>query len=171
MARWKVTGRFGAPVRRTRRRKSQKMDFQELWDSCAQNTTSEISKSALSRIMELMCAEQDVGNLKKCTFRKSRTPVRRTKRRKSQQMYFQNIWDSRSQSKPSEISNNALSEILGLWLAERQVGNLNKYTFKISGTLVCRTTPRKSQNMHLHKLRGSNSQNKTSNNSKQTRTS
>ena len=34
----------GTPVRRTKRRKSQKMDFQEFWDSCAQNKTSEIPK-------------------------------------------------------------------------------------------------------------------------------
>ena len=35
-------------MRRTRRRKSQKIDFQEFWDSCAQNKTSKVSKTALS---------------------------------------------------------------------------------------------------------------------------
>ena len=34
----------GTPLRRTRRRKSPNMDFQEFWDSCAQNKASEISK-------------------------------------------------------------------------------------------------------------------------------
>ena len=42
-----------------------KMDFQEFWDSCAQNKTSEISTNALSGILGLLCAEQDVGNLKR----------------------------------------------------------------------------------------------------------
>ena len=40
-----------------------KTDFQEFWDSCSQNKTSEISKTTLSGIMRLLCAEQDVGNL------------------------------------------------------------------------------------------------------------
>ena len=83
------------------------VNVQEFWDSCAQNKTSEISKNALSRIPGLLCAEQDVGNLnkmyfqelwdscaqnttseilKKCTFRNSETPVRRTNRRQSQKM-------------------------------------------------------------------------------------
>ena len=53
----------GTPGRRTQHRKSQKMHFQEFWDSCTQNKTSEISNS--------------------CTFRNSWTPVRRTERRKS----------------------------------------------------------------------------------------
>ena len=82
---------------------SQKSDFQEFWDSCAQNKTSEISKSRLSGILGLLCAEQDVGNLKKCTFRSSGTPVRRTRRRKSQKMHFQEFWDSWAQNKTSEI--------------------------------------------------------------------
>ena len=115
----------GTPVRRTRRRKSPKMDFQEFWDSCAQNKTSEISKrdlsritgllsaeknvgnlkqNALSRTLGLPCAEQTVGNLKKMSFRNSGTPVRRTKRRKSQNMHFREPWDSCAQNKPSEVS-------------------------------------------------------------------
>ena len=41
--------------------------------------------TALSRILGLLCAEEDVGNLKKCNFRNlGTTPVRRTRRRKSQ---------------------------------------------------------------------------------------
>ena len=88
----------------------QKNDFQEFWDPCAQSKTSEISKNALSGIMGLLCAEQDVGNLKKCTSRNYGTPGRRTKRQKSQQMYFQNFWDSWAQNKTSEISNNAFQE-------------------------------------------------------------
>ena len=100
----------GTPVRRTKRRKSQKkIHFQVIWDSCAQNKTSEISKNglsgvlgllcaeqsvgnlkkqsvgnlknALSGILGLLCAEQDVGNLKKCTFKNSGTPVRTTRSR------------------------------------------------------------------------------------------
>ena len=69
-------------------RKSQKMHFQEFWDSWSQNKTSEISKNALSVILGLLRAEQDVGNLKNCTFRNSGTPVCRTRRRKSQKVNF-----------------------------------------------------------------------------------
>ena len=94
----------GTPGRRTRRRKSQKMHFPEFWDSCAQNKTSEISTNALSGIMGLLGAEQDVGNLK--------------------QMHFQEIWESCAQNKPSEISKNGLSRIMGLPCAEQNVGNL-----------------------------------------------
>ena len=53
----------GTPVRRTRRRKSKNMDFQEFWDSCAQNKTSEISKNGLPRILGLLCVEQDARTL------------------------------------------------------------------------------------------------------------
>ena len=50
----------GTPVRRTRRQKYQKLHLQEVWDSCAQKRTSEISKNVLSGIMGLLCAEQSV---------------------------------------------------------------------------------------------------------------
>ena len=53
-------------MRRTRRRKSQ--------------------KHVLSGMLGLLCAGQDVGNVKKCTFRNSGTPVRRTRRQKSQKI-------------------------------------------------------------------------------------
>ena len=78
------------------------MHFQEFWDSCAQNKTSEISKNALSGSLGLLGAEQDVGNLKNYTSRNSATPVRRLKRRKSQKMHVQDFWDSRAQNKTSE---------------------------------------------------------------------
>ena len=71
----------GTPVRSTRRRKSQKMHFQEFWDSCAQNKASEISK--------------------KMTFRDSGTPVRRTRRRKYRKCIFRNS----GTHKTSEILN------------------------------------------------------------------
>ena len=116
-------------MRRTRRRTSQKMHLQEFWDSCAQNETSEISKSGCSGFQGLLCAEQDVGNLKKWTFRNYGTPVRRTRRRKFQKWTFrisgspvrrtrrrksekidcQEVWDSCAQNKTSEISKTALS--------------------------------------------------------------
>ena len=158
------------------------MDFQELWDSCAQSKASEISENALSRILRLLCAEQDVGNLKKCTFRNSGTPVRRTRGRKSQQMHLREFWDSCAQNKTSEIStmhfqefcnscaqnktseisNNGLSGILGLLCAEQDVGNLKNCTFWNSGTPVRSTERRKSQTLHFQEFRDSCSQNKTS---------
>ena len=80
------------------------MHFQEFWDSCAQNKTSEIQKNGLVGMVGLLCAEQDVGNLSKRTFKNSGTPVRRTTRRKSQHLHFQEFWDSCAQNKTSEIS-------------------------------------------------------------------
>ena len=88
------------------------MHVQEFWDSCAQNKTSEISK--------------------KCTSRNSGTPVRRTRRRKSQKMNFQDFLDSCAQNKTSEIPTNGLSGFVGLLCAEQNVINLKKCTFRNS---------------------------------------
>ena len=60
--------------------------------------------------MGLLCAEQNVGHLKKRTFKNSGTPARSTRRRKSQKMHFQEFWDSCAQNNTSEISTNALSD-------------------------------------------------------------
>ena len=133
----------GTPLRRTKRRKSPKMDFQEFWDSCAQNKTSEIPKNGLSGILELLCAELDVGNLKKCTSRISGTPVRRTRRQQSQKMHCQDFWNSCAQNKTSDISKIALSGFPGLLCAEQDVRNLNNCTFWNYGTPVRRTKRRK----------------------------
>ena len=86
------------------------MDFEKFWDYCAQNKMSEISKNALSGILGLLCAEQDVGNTK---------------------MDFQEFC---RQNKASEVSKNALPGILGLLCAEQDVGNLKKCIFRNSGT-------------------------------------
>ena len=118
---------------------------------CA-DKTSEISKNVLSGILVLLCAEQNVGNLKNCTFWNSGTPVRRTRRRKSQKMHFQELWDSCAQNNTSEISKNALSGILGLLCAEQSVGNFKQWTFRDSGTPARRTRRRKSQKMHFQEF-------------------
>ena len=133
---------YGILVRSTQLRKSQETHFQELWDSCAQ--------------------EKNVGNIKICTFRKYGIPVRRTKRQKSQKMDFQDFWDSCALNKTSYISNNALSEILGLLCAEQNVGNLKNYTFRNSGTPVRRTRRRKYKKMNFHELWDSCAQNHAS---------
>ena len=71
-----------------------------MWDSWTQNNTSGISTKCLSEFMGLLRAGQAVGNLNKtCTFRNCGTTVRKTKRRKYQDMHFQNFWDSCAQSK------------------------------------------------------------------------
>ena len=80
----------GNPVRRAKRQKCQTMHFQDFWGSCAQNKTSEIPKNARSGILGLLCAEQNVRNLNKCTLRNSGTPVRKTRRRKYQKLAFRN---------------------------------------------------------------------------------
>ena len=129
----------GTPVRRTNRWKYQKMNFPDFWDSCAQNQTSEISKNALPGILGLLCAEQDVGNLKQCTFRNCGTPARRTKRRKSQKMDAQEFCGACALNKPSEISKNEPSTNLGLLCADQNVGHLKKMTFRNSGTPARRT--------------------------------
>ena len=69
------------------------MHFQEFWDSCAQNKTSEISKTTLPGILLLLRADQNVGNLKNA---------------------LQDFYDSSAQTKTSEISKIALSGVLGL---------------------------------------------------------
>ena len=113
-------------MRRTRRRKSQKMDFQEFWDSCAQNRTSEISKTALSGILGLLCAEQDVGNLKNCTVRHSGTPVRRTRRRNLKKRTFRNSGTPLRRTRRRKSQKHALSGFLGLLCAEQDVGYLKQ---------------------------------------------
>ena len=149
-------------MRRTKLRQSQKMHFQDFWDSCAQNKASEISNHGRSGILGHLCAEQHVGNLKKCTFRNSGTPVRRTKRCTYQNMHLQEFWDSCARNKASEISKNGLSRILGLLCAEQDVGNLKKCTSRNSGTPVRRTRRRKSRKMYFQTLWDSGSQNNTS---------
>ena len=79
--------------------------FPEIWlCRCIQRQQSQ--QNALSEFLGVLSAEQDVGNLKSCTFRNSGTPVRRTERRKSQK--------------------HTLSGILGHLCAEQNVGNLKK---------------------------------------------
>ena len=139
----------GTLARRTRHHKSRKMHFQKLWDSHAQN--------------------KNVGDIKHCTFRIIGTPVRRTKRRKYQQLHFQKFrdscaqsktsgislnafqkfWNAGSQNKTSEISKHVLSESMGLWLAEQNVGNFETCTLINSETRVRSTNRRKSQKMNL----------------------
>ena len=111
----------GTPARRTKRQKSQHM--------------------SLSQFMELQFDEEHVGNFETCACIILGSLIRRTTRRKVQtNMRFQNLWDSGLQNKTSEISTNALPEFLGLQLEEQNVGNLNKCTFRHSGTPVRRTT-------------------------------
>ena len=117
------------------------------FDSCAQSETSEISTHAISEILGLLCAEQNVeisntalsnmmgllcaeqiaGNLKHCTFTNYGTLARRAKNVGKFETAFQKLWDSGSHNNTSEnIENNALSEFQGLWFAEQNVRNLKK---------------------------------------------
>ena len=140
------------------------MHVHKFWDFNSQSKTSEISN--------------------KRAFRISGTLVRRTKLRKSQPMHFQKLWDSGSQNKAWELSKNTLSEIRGLWFAEQHVGTLTNELSEYlglrlaeqnvgnkkertcasisSGTPIRRTKRRKSQQIHVHKLFDSGSQNNTS---------
>ena len=126
--------------------------------------------------MGLWFAEQNIEHIQTCIFTNYGTPLRRTKRRKSQTMHFQRFWDSSSQINTSYISTRPLSGILGLLCAEQNVGNLNnklihvhkfgdsdsqnktskiqKCTFRNYGTLVRRTTHRKSKENTLSDILG-----------------
>ena len=158
----------GTPVRRTRRRTSRKMHFQEFWESCVQNKTSEIRKrtfknsgtpvrrtkkkteisnNGLSGFPGHLCAGQIVGNLNKWTFMISGTPVRWTKRRTSQKMYFQNFWDFCAQNKTSEISKTCTFRKSGTPVRRARLRISKKRTCRIYGTPVRRTKRRKSQKM------------------------
>ena len=113
------------------------------WPAVRRRQRRKFQKNALSEIMGLLCVEQNVRNIEKCTFRYSGTPVRRTRRRRSQKMHFREFWDSCAQNRTSEISKNALPIILGLLCAEQDVGNLNNYTSRNSATPVHRPKRRK----------------------------
>ena len=56
---------------------------------CAEQDVGNL-KDALSEILELLCAEQNVGHLKQRKFDNFGTPVRRTKRRESKQTLSRN---------------------------------------------------------------------------------
>ena len=139
---------------------------------------------ALVGILGLLCAERSVGNLIKWTYRNAGTTVRRTKRRKSPKMNFQEFWDSCAQNntseisimdfqefwdscaqnKTSEISTNGLSGILGLLCAEQDFGNVKKCIVIIYGTSVRRKERRKPQKTHFQEFEDACAQNKTNKN-------
>ena len=102
---------YWTPLRRTKRRKSQTICTFKNYGNPVRRTKRRISqKNRLSGIVELLCAEQHVGNLKKND--------------------IQELWDSCVQHKTSEISTNVLSGILGLLWAEQNVGNLKQNDFQ-----------------------------------------
>ena len=119
----KMFRNVGTPVRRTKRRKFQKNGLRKVGDSCTQNKTSEISTHVLLGILGLLCAGQNVGNRKHCSFSNYGTPARRTTRQKSQKMHFQEFWDSCAQNKTSEISTRGIPS----WAAIGILGDLSTY--------------------------------------------
>ena len=108
------------------------MHSQDSWESCAQNKTSDISKNVLFGMLGLMCAEQNVGNIKK--------------------MNFQKLLDFFAQNKTSEISTNGLSGIRGLLCVEPTVGNLKNGCSGILGLLCAEQNV---GNLKKHRLSGS----------------
>ena len=69
---------------------------------------------------------------------------------------------SGSQNETPGILRVALSESLGLWFAEHNVGSLRTCTFRNFGNPIRKTKRRKSQNMHFQNFWKSGSHNKTS---------
>ena len=123
---------YGTPVRRTRRRKyQQKITFR--------NDGTPTRRTKYRKFQN--CTFKNVGTparrtrrrkfQEKCTFRNYGTPVRRAKLRKSRKLHVQEFWDFCPQNNTSEISTNALSEIMGLLYVEHNVGNLKRCTYKI----------------------------------------
>ena len=86
---------------------------------CAEQEVGNPPKNGLSGIMGLLRAEQDVGNLKR--------------------MHVQEFWDSCAQNKTSEISKNAFSGVLGL--ARRRKSQKNARS-RIPGLLCAPQTPK-----------------------------
>ena len=70
------------------------MHVQELWESGAQNKTLEISKDAFSGILGLLCAEQNVRNLKKMRFQEFWDSCAQNKTLEIPKLNFQEFWDS-----------------------------------------------------------------------------
>ena len=99
---------YATPVRRTRCRKFQQIDFQDFWDSCAQNKTVEMSTMHCQHFWDF-CAQNKTSEISENA--------------------LQEFGDSCAQNKTSEISKNALSEDLGLLYSERNVENLKQMYF------------------------------------------
>ena len=92
--------------------------------------------------MGLLCAEQDVRNLKK--------------------MHVPKFWYSCAQNKTSESSRNGLSRIMGLLCAEQNVGNIkNMHVQELWDSCAQRKTS-KYLKMHFQEFWDSCAQNKTS---------
>ena len=125
---------------------------------------------------EATCPRQLQNFSEKRTFRNSRTPVRRTRRRKSKKMHCQEFWDSCAQNKTSKITKttlsgnlelrksqkNALSGNLGLLCAEQNVGNFKNELSGIPGLLCAEQDVGNLKKMHFQELWDSCAQNKTS---------
>ena len=73
--------------------------------------------------MGLLCAEQNVGNLKQMHYQDFWDSWTQNKTSEISQMNFQELWDSCAQNKTSEISKSELSRIMGLLCAEQNVVN------------------------------------------------
>ena len=112
---------------------------------CFKNITSTISKHALSESLGARFAEQNLGNLKNCTFKSSGIPVRRTQPRKCQECTFRNSGSPVRRTRRRKISKIELSRVMGLLCAEQSVGNLKTCTFINPGNPVRRTNRRKYQ--------------------------
>ena len=77
----------GTPVRRITHGTSQKHALSQIMGLlCAEQNVGNLNKNALSECMGLLCAEQNVGNLRS--------------------MHFQKFWDSCAQNRKSEVSKN-----------------------------------------------------------------
>ena len=96
-------------MRRTKRRTSAKIHFQEFWDSCAQNKTSEISKMWLESWDSR--AQNNASEISKSALSEILGPVRRTERRNFKH-HLQKFGDSCAQD-TSEVSKN-VSFVLAL---------------------------------------------------------
>ena len=94
----------GTPVRRTKHRESHKIHFPKCWNSSSQNKTSETSNKLTFIFLGLWFAEQRVGNLNHVLSELMGLAFAEQDVGHLNNMFsFQNLRDSGSQNKTSEI--------------------------------------------------------------------
>ena len=77
-------------------------------------------------------------------------------------MHVHKFWGSGSQNNTSEILNNTLSEVMGFWFAEQDVGNLKIALSEIMGLWLAEQNVGNLTKRHVDNLSVSDSKNKAS---------
>ena len=122
-------------MRRTKRQTSQENPLPGILGLlCAEQNVGNLKQHTLSGILGLLCAEQNVGNLQHVVFSNCGTPMRRTKRQKSENKCTFRTYGTPVRRTTCWKYQKILSCFFGLQLAEQNVINLKKITFRKKGT-------------------------------------